>query len=73
VVWPLGGVLFAGAHTDLIEGWLRCGPFAPRDTIINGRSVVRGGQLLHPSLESRLADHRRVARRWQAAALSGPK
>ncbi len=73
VVWPLGGVLFAGAHTDPVEGWLRCGPFAPRHTIINGRFVVRGGQLINPALESRLADHRRVALRWQAAALSGPR
>ena len=70
VVWPLGGVQFAGAHTDAIEGWLRCGPFAPRETIINGRAVVRKGQLVHPDVESRLASHRAVALRWQSAALS---
>jgi cytosine/adenosine deaminase-related metal-dependent hydrolase len=68
-VWPLGGVLFAGALTDPIEGWLRCGPFAPRHTIINGRFVVRDGSLTHPALEDRLSAHRNVALRWQEAAL----
>ncbi len=70
VVWPLGGVRFAGALTDPIEGWLRCGPFAPRHTIINGGFVVRNGLLVNPAVEDRLAAHAVVARRWQAAALA---
>ena len=70
VVWPLGGVLFAGALTDPIEGWLRCGPFAPRPTIINGRFVVRNGSLVNPAVEDRLAAHAIVARRWQTDALA---
>ena len=70
VVWPIGGVLFAGAHTDAIEGWLRCGPFAPRHTIVNGSFVVRDAALVHPALDDRLATHRAVALRWQSAALS---
>lgn len=70
VVWPIGGVLFAGALTDPIEGWLRCGPFAPRHTIINGSFVVRNSMLVNPGVEDRLASHGAVARRWQAAALA---
>ncbi len=65
-VWPLGGVKFAGAISDPIEGWLRCGPFAPRHTIVNGAFVVRDGEIVSDKLEDRLAQHRRVAGRMQA-------
>jgi cytosine/adenosine deaminase-related metal-dependent hydrolase len=66
VVWPIGGVRFAGAISDPIEGWLRCGPFSPRDTIINGQFVVRNSELISTQTESRLAQHRVVAAKMQA-------
>src|SRR4029079_12248218 len=45
VCWPLEGVAFAGAITDPIEAWLRCGPVAARHTVVAGRPVVQGGSL----------------------------
>ena len=40
-VWPLEGVAFAGALSDPIEAWLRCGPTA-RPPHGGGRAVDRG-------------------------------
>lgn len=65
VAWPLDGVAFAGAHTDLVEAWLRCGPVAARHTVVAGRVVVRDGQLTAPGLDEQLAAHRRIAKDWQ--------
>ena len=65
VVWPMEGVRFAGALSDPIEAWLRCGPVSPRQTIINGRLVVDGGALVSTEVEARLAQHRRVATAMQ--------
>ena len=67
VVWPIGGVRFAGAISDPIEGWLRCGPFSPRHTIINGKFVVRDGELVSQHTEDRLRLHRTIAAKMQAA------
>lgn len=64
-VWPLGGVLFAGALTDPVEAWLRCGPVAARDTIVAGRSVVENGRVVSPRLDDVLGAHRRIAARIQ--------
>jgi cytosine/adenosine deaminase-related metal-dependent hydrolase len=66
VVWPLEGVQLAGAHTDAIEAWLRCGPLAARHTVVAGRLVVQDGRLTRPDVEERLAQHDRVSRRMQA-------
>jgi cytosine/adenosine deaminase-related metal-dependent hydrolase len=65
VVWSLEGIRFAGAVSDPIEAWLRCGPTSARDTVIAGRSVVSGGVLVNPGVEEMLARHRAVAMRWQ--------
>ncbi|HEX7095828.1 MAG TPA: 8-oxoguanine deaminase [Acidimicrobiales bacterium] len=65
-VWSLSGVQFAGALSDLIEAWLRCGPCSARETIIAGRCVVENGHLVSPRLDDMLAAHRRVAARIQA-------
>lgn len=70
VVWPLDGLSFAGAVSDPIEAWLRCGPTAARHTIIAGSSVVEDGALIDDRLEDRLEDHRRIAREWLTAATS---
>ncbi len=67
VIWQLDGPAFAGALSDPIEGWLRCGPLSARDTIVAGRSVVAGGQIVHPALDERLAAHRQCAAAMQRA------
>src|SRR4051794_822186 len=60
-VWPLTGVAFAGALSDPVEAWLRCGPVAVRHTVVAGRPVVEDGVPVHPGLEEQLAVHRRVS------------
>ena len=70
VAWPAEGVAFAGALSDPIEAWLRCGPIGARHTIINGRPVVVDGQLASVSagaVESMLIRHRAIAARLQDA------
>lgn len=67
VVWQLDGPAFAGALSDPIEAWLRCGPLSARDTIVAGRPVVSGGQIIHPSLDERLIEHRHCAVAMQRA------
>jgi cytosine/adenosine deaminase-related metal-dependent hydrolase len=70
--WPLEGIMFAGAWSDPVEAWLRCGPVAARHTIVAGKTVVRDGRLTHPQLEEMLRAHERISRQWQAAALGRP-
>ncbi|WP_369140555.1 8-oxoguanine deaminase [Modestobacter versicolor] len=66
-VWSLEGVRFAGALSDPVEAWLRCGPVSARQTVVGGRVVVDGGVPVHPALDEQLAVHRRVSARVQAA------
>jgi cytosine/adenosine deaminase-related metal-dependent hydrolase len=68
VCWPLTGVAFAGALTDPIEAWLRCGPVAARHTVVAGAAVVENGTIVHPGLDDTLRSHRRVAMRLQGVA-----
>lgn len=65
-VWPLDTVFFAGALSDPIEAWLRCGPVLARHTLVDGRFVVRDGAVVSPKLGEMLAAHRRLAARIQA-------
>jgi cytosine/adenosine deaminase-related metal-dependent hydrolase len=65
VCWPLEGVAFAGALSDPVEAWLRCGPVAARHTVVHGRPVVENGRLVAPEVEERLARHREISRRFQ--------
>ena len=65
VVWPLEGFQYAGALSDPVEALLRCGPNAPRETIVAGVPVVHGGQLVHPGAEEILRRHRAAAARLQ--------
>ena len=48
VCWPLEGLAFAGALTDPVEAWLRCGPVSARHTVVAGVPVVADGALVHP-------------------------
>jgi cytosine/adenosine deaminase-related metal-dependent hydrolase len=65
VCWPMTGPLYAGALTDPVEAWLRCGPAAARHTVIAGRAVVRDGEIVHPGLPDVLRRHRAAAERIQ--------
>lgn len=67
-VCSLDGPAFAGVLGDSVKGQLRCGPLGARDTIVNGRVVVRDGALVHVLLDEMLAAHRRIARRFQPPA-----
>ena len=61
VCWPLEGIQFAGALTDPVEAWLRCGPIAARHTVVNGRAVVEHGRLVATGEEEMLCRHRAIS------------
>jgi cytosine/adenosine deaminase-related metal-dependent hydrolase len=73
VAWKLGGsgrtgIAFAGALTDPVEAWLRCGPVAAHHTVVAGRPVVEDGELQVPpgvDLDDILRRHRAAAARLQ--------
>jgi cytosine/adenosine deaminase-related metal-dependent hydrolase len=65
-VWSLDGPAFAGAIADPIEAWLRCGPASARETIVQGRPIVRDGRIVaDATLNEMLAAHHRFARTIQ--------
>lgn len=64
-VWSLQGPRFAGAIADPIEAWLRCGPVSATHVVVNGRSVVRDGELVSPRVDEMLRSHDKLARRMQ--------
>ena len=65
VCWKLDGPQFAGALSDPVEAWLRCGPVAAHHTVVAGRPVVQDGRIVSPDLEDRLRRHEAAARRAQ--------
>jgi len=65
-VWPLDDLAHAGAISDPIEAWLRCGPTAPRHVLVGGRQLVDNGELLLAGVEDRLRTHRKLAERIQS-------
>ncbi|HEY1734460.1 MAG TPA: amidohydrolase family protein, partial [Acidimicrobiales bacterium] len=65
VCWPLEGIPFAGALSDPVEAWLRCGPLAARHTVVAGVPVVRDGAVTATGVEGMLARHAAVAARFQ--------
>ncbi|MGQ0843619.1 MAG: 8-oxoguanine deaminase [Sporichthyaceae bacterium] len=69
VVWPQAGVVFAGALSDPVEAWLRCGPTAARETVVAGRVLVEGGRSTQNGLDEILARHRRAATLLQERAI----
>lgn len=68
VAWPLVGVPFAGAMSDPVEAWLRCGPVHPRHTVVAGRPIVRDGALTVTGVDQMLERHTQIAREWQQAS-----
>lgn len=69
VSWPQEGIAFAGALTDPVEAWLRCGPVTARHTVVAGRAVVRDGALVAPGVDDVVDRHRRAAARIQGVAV----
>ena len=65
-IWPLSGVKYAGAVSDPIDAWLRCGPSAPSHVIVAGKSIVEHGELVASDLADLLRRHEHAARRLQA-------
>ena len=65
-VWRLDGIAFAGAHSDPIEAWLRCGPVSAHHTIVAGRQLVENGELTAAGTEQMLHHHRRIAEAMQS-------
>jgi cytosine/adenosine deaminase-related metal-dependent hydrolase len=68
-VWPMTGIAYAGALTDPVEAWLRCGPTSARHTIVAGATVVEDGVPVAVGVEDMLRRHRRAAARLQGIAL----
>jgi cytosine/adenosine deaminase-related metal-dependent hydrolase len=67
VCWPQEGVQYAGALTDPVEAWLRCGPVSARHTVVAGRVLVRDGVLMAGGVEEKLRLHAAAATRVQGA------
>lgn len=68
-VWPLEGIRFAGAWSDPVEAWLRCGPMTARHTVVAGKVLVRNGELTLGNIDEMLRWHERISRSWQKAAI----
>jgi cytosine/adenosine deaminase-related metal-dependent hydrolase len=67
VCWPLEGIAFAGAISDPVEAWLRCGPVSARHTVVQGRALVEDGALTVDGVDEMLARHRSISARIQGA------
>lgn len=67
VAWPLEGVPFAGAMSDPVEAWLRCGPVHPRHTLVAAKPIVKDGELTLAGVDEMLERHRQIALEWQHA------
>ena len=65
VVWAADPLAQAGALTDPLETWVRCGPGRARETVVAGRLLVEGGELTHGGVADVLARHRAAAVRVQ--------
>jgi hypothetical protein len=58
-------VRYAGALTDPVEAWLRCGPVSARHTVIAGQVLVRDGALSVSGVDEKLRSHAAAAARVQ--------
>jgi hypothetical protein len=61
------GVAFAGALSDPIEAWLRCGPVSARHTVVHGKVLVEDGALTIGGVDEMLARHKTISLRIQGA------
>ncbi|KAB8122468.1 8-oxoguanine deaminase [Komagataeibacter medellinensis] len=65
VIWQDSPIAMAGALTDPVEAWLRCGPMMAGTTIVNGKVLVEDTHPLQPGLADALRRHAIQARRIQ--------
>jgi cytosine/adenosine deaminase-related metal-dependent hydrolase len=68
-VWPVEGLRWAGAVSDPVEAWLRCGPSAPKHLLVGGEAVVSDFALCGADLaglDDVLRRHAQAARRLQS-------
>jgi len=65
VCWPQEGVRYAGALTDPVEAWLRCGPVSARHTVVAGQVLVGDGALAASGMHEKLSSHAAAAARVQ--------
>ncbi|GAB6968607.1 8-oxoguanine deaminase [Komagataeibacter kakiaceti JCM 25156] len=70
VLWHMSDVALAGAVTDPVEAWLRCGPAVAHTTIVNGRVLVENCEPRQTGLTDVLRAHAAQARRIQEAGLN---
>lgn len=66
-VWPVEGLAWAGAVSDPVEAWLRCGPSAPRHVVVGGKPVITDGAPHSEDLDQVLGQHELAARRLQSS------
>ncbi len=59
-VWPVAGIETSGAW-DPVAALILCGPHRARDTYVEGRAVVRGGQVVTTDLDAAVRLHRKLA------------
>jgi cytosine/adenosine deaminase-related metal-dependent hydrolase len=61
-VWSTTGIETSGAW-DPVAALILCGPHRARETYVEGRAVVRGGQVVTTDLGAALRQHRKLAAR----------
>jgi len=61
-IWPANGVETSGAW-DPVAALILCGPHRARDTYVEGRAVVRDGQVVTTDMGVALRQHRKLAAR----------
>jgi 8-oxoguanine deaminase len=62
----LNSVNFAGGLSDPVAATLFCAPGQARHTVVNGRSIVRDGQVVTVDLPAIIAEHNRHAKRMSS-------
>lgn len=72
VLWPVEGLAWAGAVSDPVEAWLRCGPSAPRHVLVGGQPVITDGSSHSEDLGQVLRRHEAAARRLQSSSSAVP-
>ena len=65
VIWTATPEAMAGALSDPVEAWLRCGPQHADTTVVAGRVLVSEGRLAHPGHSDIITTHRRIATELQ--------
>jgi cytosine/adenosine deaminase-related metal-dependent hydrolase len=65
--WSLEGFAYAGALSDPVEAWLRCGPGRARHTVVAGKVLVRDGCFRAPGQAEMLSRHRVISERVQVS------